>query len=77
MSTNIGDAFRETLYLYRLSGAELARKSGLTDAQISAFKNNRKELRTGSFSSLVNALPEDARQHFVQSAFGLQSGKSS
>lgn len=60
-----GSAFRETLFRFRLTGAEIARKAGLTPNQVSAFQNGR-NLRIDSVEKLLKALPSEARAYLLE-----------
>ena len=58
------DAFRETMFRYNLTGNKLAAESGLTEMQISKFRNGG-ELRTDSLEKLLEALPIEAREYMM------------
>ncbi|MBD2019235.1 helix-turn-helix transcriptional regulator [Leptolyngbya sp. FACHB-36] len=58
------EAFRETVFRFKLSGAEIAERSGLTTAQISQFRNG-KNLRIDSVEKILNALTLEQRQYLL------------
>lgn len=58
------EAFRETLFRFNLTGADIADKSGLTPTQISNFRNGQ-NLRIDSVEKLLAALPQDAREYML------------
>lgn len=54
------DAFKETVFRFDLKGAEIAARSGLTEAQVSHFKRGN-NLRIDSVEKILDALPLEAR----------------
>lgn len=58
------EAFRETIFRFDLKGAELAKQSGLTPAQVSEFRNGG-NLRIDSVERLINALPPEAQEYMM------------
>ena len=58
------EAFRETIFRYNLTGNKLAAESGLTQMQISKFRNGG-DLRTDSLEKLLEAMPPEARQYMM------------
>ena len=58
------DAFRETMFRYALTGKEIADRSGVSERQISRFRNGE-NLRTDSLEKLIQALPPDAREYMM------------
>lgn len=71
------EALRRTIFEYRLEGKALAAESGLSQRQISQFKNGHTDLLSSSLIRLVEAMPQDARSYFVENAFGIRPGKAS
>jgi transcriptional regulator with XRE-family HTH domain len=61
---SFSEAFKETMFRFKLSGAEIAEKSGLTPSQISNFRNGH-NLRVDSVEKLLAAMPPDARKFMV------------
>lgn len=64
-STKFSKAFKEVMFRYKLSGAELAHISGLSTAQISRFRNGE-NLRIDSLEKLLWALPAEAYNYFFK-----------
>jgi len=60
----LSEAFKETLFRFDLKGKELATKSGLTETQVSDFRNG-KNLRSDSLDKLIGALPREAREYML------------
>jgi len=68
-----GQALDDTLHTFRISGANLAKQAGLTPSQLSRFKTGRSELRSDNLIDLINALPPEARMHYLaQTIEGLE-----
>jgi transcriptional regulator with XRE-family HTH domain len=61
---SFSEAFKETMFRFDLSGAEIAEKSGLTPSQISNFRKGH-NLRVDSVEKLLAAMPPDARKFMV------------
>ena len=59
------DAFRETLHRHKLTGADIARDAGLTDAKISNFRNGS-NLRIDTLERILAALPPKSREYMLQ-----------
>jgi transcriptional regulator with XRE-family HTH domain len=59
------EAFRETMFRFNLKGSDIAERSGLTQAQVSDFRNG-KNLRIDSVERILKALPNDARSHLLE-----------
>ncbi len=59
------EAFQETMFRFKLKGADLAERSGLTPTQVSDFRNG-KNLRIDSVEKLLKAMPEEARLYMLQ-----------
>ena len=60
-----GQALDDTLHTFRISGAQIARQAGLTPSQLSKFKTGKSELRSDNLIDLINALPQEARKHYL------------
>ena len=73
---DFSEALRRTMFEFHLSGADLARESGLAPNQISEFKEGKRRLRSDVLQKLCNALPPAARQHFATLSFSLDIGAS-
>ncbi|CAA9281142.1 hypothetical protein AVDCRST_MAG92-3553 [uncultured Coleofasciculus sp.] len=58
------EAFRETIFRFRLKGISLARRSGLTPKQISTFQNGG-NLRIDSVEKILEALPKPAKAYML------------
>ena len=58
------EAFRETMFRYNLQGKDLAIKSGLTETQISRFRNGD-NLRIDSIEKLLAVMPTEAREYML------------
>lgn len=53
-----------TIDKFKITGKELSQASGLTEAQISGFRNGKREIELKNFEKLVSSLPPDAYHHF-------------
>jgi hypothetical protein len=60
-----GQALDDTLHAFRISGAQIAKQAGLTPSQLSKFKTGKSELRSDNLIDLINALPQEARMHYL------------
>ncbi|MGD1909131.1 MAG: helix-turn-helix domain-containing protein [Leptolyngbyaceae cyanobacterium] len=60
------EAFRRTLFEFRLSGAELSRRTGVSKQQISTFKNGRQGVSTYTLDKLLDGMPPLARKYFCE-----------
>jgi transcriptional regulator with XRE-family HTH domain len=49
---------------FRLTGAELSRKSGVGENTISAFRQDKQSLSVDNLEKLLGAMPEEARKYF-------------
>jgi len=58
------EAFKETMYRFDLKGADVAERSGLTEAQISNFRGGQ-NLRIDSVEKILDALPSEARLYML------------
>lgn len=58
------EAFRETMFRFELTGAEVAQKSGLTPTQVSKFRNGE-NLRIDSVEKILEVLPEEAKEYMM------------
>lgn len=52
------------MFEFELTGAELSRQSGVSQRQISEFKNGDREMRTDSLKKILDVMPEKARQYY-------------
>jgi transcriptional regulator with XRE-family HTH domain len=60
------EALRQTMFKYRLTGADLARMSGVSISQVNQFKNGKRDIATSNFQKIIEALPDEAKMHFLQ-----------
>ncbi len=60
-----GDAFHQTISVYRLKVKDIAIRAGVSLTQTSEFKNKKRQLTDQNLLALINALPNDARQYFL------------
>lgn len=58
------NAFQETLFRFRLKGAEIAERSGLPPTRISEFRNG-KNIRIDNLEKILKALPREARVYLL------------
>ena len=58
------EAFNETMFRFGLKGTDLAARSGLTETQISQFRNG-KNLRVDSLEKILAALTSDQRDYLL------------
>lgn len=62
IGVRFSEAFKETMFRFDLTGAEIAERSGLTTAQISQFRNGR-NIRIDNLERILAALPLNAREY--------------
>ena len=58
------NALLATIDSFKITGKELSKMSGLTEAQISGFRTGKREIDLKNFEKLVNSLPPDEYHHF-------------
>jgi transcriptional regulator with XRE-family HTH domain len=58
------EAFRETMFRFKLKGIEIAKQSQLTPNQISTFQNGG-NLRIDSVEKILEALPKPAKKYML------------
>jgi len=58
------EAFKMTIERYELTGKDLAELSGLTESQLSSFRNGG-NLRTDSLEKLLGIMDPEARQYMM------------
>lgn len=61
--------FKKILFDHSLKAVTLARESGVTERQISYFKNSKGSLACESWIQLVRSLPKEAKAEYVNSIF--------
>lgn len=59
------EAFRETMFRFKLKGIEIAKNSQLTPNQISTFQNGG-NLRIDSVEKILEALPKKAKAYMLK-----------
>lgn len=59
------EAFNEAINRFGLKGSEIAKNTGLTNAQISNFRNGQ-NLRIDSVEKILAALPREARAYMLE-----------
>lgn len=59
------DAFQETLFRFKLTGSEIAERSGLPATRISEFRHG-KSIRIDNLEKIIKALPRDARLYMLE-----------
>ena len=62
---DFGEALRRTMFEYRVTGRDLASKTGINPSQISEFKNGRVSLSIPNLELLIQALDDDARAYML------------
>lgn len=68
---SLHEAFSRTLFEFQISGAELARASGVSERQISNFKKGKIGLNSKNLQKVLMAMRPDARRYFLSLAFDL------
>ncbi|NJM98067.1 MAG: helix-turn-helix transcriptional regulator [Phormidesmis sp. RL_2_1] len=66
-------ALHETLRTFKpkLSASEVANRANVSPAAISQFRHGERDLNVRSLQRIINALPEDMKQHFFGRLFAL------
>ena len=64
MKRKLREAFFLAVKESKLSGKKLAELSGLSESQLSEFRNGKREITLGNFEQVVNSLPPDAYHRF-------------
>jgi len=60
-----GEALRRTMFEFRISGAKLARETGVNQSQISEFKNGGDSISVANLHKIIHALQDDERAYFL------------
>jgi transcriptional regulator with XRE-family HTH domain len=64
MRRKLREAFFLAVKESKLSGKKLAELSGLSESQLSEFRNGKREITLGNFEQVVNSLPSDVYHRF-------------
>ncbi|HEY9670475.1 MAG TPA: helix-turn-helix transcriptional regulator [Waterburya sp.] len=64
MRRKLREAFFLAVKESKLSGKKLAELSGLSESQLSEFRNGKREITLGNFEQVVNSLPPDVYHRF-------------
>ena len=62
---NISQAFDQTLKTFEIRAKDISEKSGVSEKQISMFRNNRQRINSDALQSLLEVLPVKARLYFL------------
>ena len=64
-------ALHETLRTFKpkLSASEIAIRANVSPAAISEFRHGERDLQVRTLQRIINALPEDIKQHFFSRLF--------
>jgi predicted transcriptional regulator len=62
------DAINQAFVEFNLSAKEIAARSGLTESQLSRFRNGR-DIRSDNLERLIEALPEQAKEFLFFKCF--------
>lgn len=67
----IHTALHETLRTFKpkLSASEIAIRANVSPAAISEFRHGERDLQVRTLQRIINALPEDIKQHFFSRLF--------
>jgi transcriptional regulator with XRE-family HTH domain len=57
------EAFNETLEKFKISGREIAARSGLREATISQFRHGKQAILSDGLERIIKALPPEARNY--------------
>ena len=66
---SFAEALNQTLANFRITAKELAMKSGVKESNISELRNGKTDPRISTIESLINALPEEARNYLFFKVF--------
>lgn len=58
------EAFFETLDKFKLSAADISRRSDVASQVISKYRTGKQNLRQDTFDKLIDALPEEAKFYY-------------
>lgn len=59
------DALQHTMFRFKLTGVEIAERSGLPTTRISEFRKG-KNIRIDNLEKILKALPKDARLYMLE-----------
>jgi transcriptional regulator with XRE-family HTH domain len=62
---DISQAFNKTLKTFEIRAKDISEKSGVSEKQISMFRNGRQRLNSDALQSLLEVLPLEARLYFL------------
>ena len=60
------DALRRTMFEFNLTGADLARQTGLSQNTVSAFKTGNQSISTENLEKILEAMPAEARRYYLR-----------
>ena len=66
-------ALHETLRTFkpRLNATEISNRANVSQAAISQFRRGERDLYVGTLQRIINALPDDIKQHFFSRLFDI------
>ena len=66
-------ALHETLRTFkpRLNATEISNRANVSQAAISQFRRGERDLYVGTLQRIINALPDDIKQHFFGRLFDM------
>ncbi len=70
------EALRETMHKFRLSGIEMAKRSGVSATQISSYQSDSRKISVQNLIKIVNALSPEAKEYYLFLVFGIEKLKS-
>lgn len=72
----ISKALKKVMFDYEISGRQLSESSGIHEGQISDFRGAKRVPSLENFLKLLESLPEDAREYFLDLLFEKRSLKA-
>ena len=70
------EALRETMHKFRLSGIEIAKRSGVSATQISSYQSGSRKISAHNLIKIANALSPEAQEYYLFLVFGIEKLKS-
>lgn len=64
----IGEIFNEAICVFNLSAADISRKSGISESEISRFRKGRSDVYATKLLCLLNAMPKEVAAYCLTKA---------
>jgi predicted transcriptional regulator len=63
---DFSEALRRTMFEFEITGTQLSQVSGVSQRQISEFKNGERHMRSDNLKKILDAMPPEARRYLLE-----------